>query len=764
MKKRVIAYGIAALGMAASSIHPACAQEYIRNFVAAPGNAALTLTGFNNQGQVSGNYYYARIAGIDTYHGFVWDAQTGFHDVAPQGTANNNLLALNEQGQTLGTSSPLGDFFRDTLGGIQWLNLSGFAYSPGKILTTSSQIAGHITVAGHLRAARWDPAAGALDIGQQLTTSSDSDALRISNTGFVCGYWNTGATALVNGWNFPVSHAFLWNPNTGVATDLGGLGGYYARAASINNSGQVVGNAETTGNASSHAFLATVSGTIQDLNSTLGISSSSNSYAADINNQGEIIGSADTIGNFVLDGLPTKIQYTAVGHPMAYASTLYRINDSGVILGTGAEWDPVLYRNNNGFIVLTPHRVPRNGSHSYSTYEDTALSVPKGPLLSGGGDGNSDISNLTAVLYTPAQPSLAITPQSTVAHGSVVLNPNGSFIYTPAPNFNGTDKFDFQIFDGVSYSAPATVYITVIPVNDPPVAFDSQQTLNENTLAVITPNASDVDGNALSYTITKNPVHGQLLTLSGKLTYVPNPNYYGSDSFQYKAFDGNVYSNVATVSLTINFVNVPPTVAPCTLTAYQGRVLSQAAPGLLSLASDANGDPLTVSLSVPPSTGTLTLKSNGAFSYQPNASIPFPLQDSFTIVVSDGHGGATPGVIYINILPAAQDVTSKYTIIRGGYIRTPSSTTFTQQVRLINNGADAFRGPISLVLDKLHNATLSNDTGITEIITPAGSPYVDQDINLLYPRQEISITLQFNDPTLAAISYTPRVLAGPGAR
>jgi len=73
-----------------------------------------------------------------------------------------------------------------------------------------------------------------------------------------------------------------------------------------------------------------------------------------------------------------------------------------------------------------------------------------------GNDSDPDGDPITAV--NPTQP----------AHGTVVLNSNGSFTYTPAANFNGSDSFTYQASDGKLTSAPATVTLTVLPVNDPP--------------------------------------------------------------------------------------------------------------------------------------------------------------------------------------------------------------------------------------------------------------------------------------------------------
>ena len=124
-------------------------------------------------------------------------------------------------------------------------------------------------------------------------------------------------------------------------------------------------------------------------------------------------------------------------------------------------------------------------------------------------DANGD--PLTAVLVTGP------------AHGSLSLNANGTFTYTPHANFNGTDSFTYRVSDGKSLSDPATVTIAVIPVNDAPVANDDEVTTDEDTAVSgnVLGNDTDVDGNSLSAaSVVTGPQHGGLvLNPSGSFIY-----------------------------------------------------------------------------------------------------------------------------------------------------------------------------------------------------------------------------------------------------
>jgi hypothetical protein len=143
------------------------------------------------------------------------------------------------------------------------------------------------------------------------------------------------------------------------------------------------------------------------------------------------------------------------------------------------------------------------------------------------------------------------------------VNPDGTITYTPNPDFCGTDSFTYQACDPSGACDTATVTITVTCVNDAPVAQDDTYTTNEDTpLVVAKPgilgNDYDVDGDPLTAVLVSGPAHGTLaLNPDGSFTYTPNPNFYGTDTFTYRAFDGALYSNVATVTITVSFVNDP---------------------------------------------------------------------------------------------------------------------------------------------------------------------------------------------------------------
>ena len=230
------------------------------------------------------------------------------------------------------------------------------------------------------------------------------------------------------------------------------------------------------------------------------------------------------------------------------------------------------------------------------------------------------------------------------ANGTVVINPDGIFTYTPNADFNGSDTFTFTANDGTADSTPATVSITVSPVNDAPVANGQSITTDEDTARAITLTASDVDNDPLTYTVVDQPLHGTLSGTAPNLTYTPNANDNGPDSFTFTANDGTVDSAPATVSITVVAVNDAPVANDGMLTTAEDT----AANGQLT-ATDADNDPLTFALATPATNGTAVVNPDGSYTYTPNAN--YHGDDRFTFAANDGTIDSDPATIIITVNP-----------------------------------------------------------------------------------------------------------------
>jgi hypothetical protein len=254
--------------------------------------------------------------------------------------------------------------------------------------------------------------------------------------------------------------------------------------------------------------------------------------------------------------------------------------------------------------------------------EDTSAPIT---LQAYDGDGDP----LSYVATTPAHGTLAGTP------------PN--LIYTPVQDYHGPDSFTFTVNDGISsvpISAPATISITVRPVNDWPVAASQSVTLDEDTTTAITLGASDVDGDGLTWNVTA-PAHGTLAGTPPNLTYTPAANYHGPDSFTFRVNDGSVDSTEAAVSLTVRAVNDPPTANAQFVSVNEDSTVA-----IHLVASDLDGDALAYVVSAP---------AHGALSgtapdliYTPAPGYHGP--DSFTFRVNDGTVNSPVAAVSITVV------------------------------------------------------------------------------------------------------------------
>jgi VCBS repeat-containing protein len=182
-------------------------------------------------------------------------------------------------------------------------------------------------------------------------------------------------------------------------------------------------------------------------------------------------------------------------------------------------------------------------------------------------------------------------------------------------NYNGPDSFTYQANDGTENSAPATVSITVTPVDDAPVARpDAYATAEDQKLTVdargVLGNDTDVDGRALSAIAVAKPAHGTLtLAANGGFTYTPAANWSGTDSFSYRANDGKLSSPTVKVTLTVSAVNdAPVNVRPGAQTVRRNVALVFSAAHKTRLAVtdvDAGNAPIQVTITT--THGSLTL-------------------------------------------------------------------------------------------------------------------------------------------------------------
>ena len=145
------------------------------------------------------------------------------------------------------------------------------------------------------------------------------------------------------------------------------------------------------------------------------------------------------------------------------------------------------------------------------------------------------------------------------ANGTVVVNANGSYTYTPAANFNGNDSFTFTVSDGNGGVVTYTQSITVTAVNDAPIAQDQTLPAIEDTVLNGSVTATDADGDTLSFSVAGGGTTAQggqvVMQPNGSFTYTPASGFSGTDSFTYTVSDGNGGTDTATITLNVEEVD-----------------------------------------------------------------------------------------------------------------------------------------------------------------------------------------------------------------
>ena len=249
---------------------------------------------------------------------------------------------------------------------------------------------------------------------------------------------------------------------------------------------------------------------------------------------------------------------------------------------------------------------------------------------------------------------LTATLASGPSNGILAFNSDGSFVYTPNANWNGTDSFTYLAHDGAADSNMATVTLNVAAINDAPVAADDSAAGDEDSLITgsVLGNDTDIEGDALTAAVLSGPAHGNLtLNPDGSFSYTPHANWHGTDTFTYQANDGTDNSTAATVTITVNSLNDTPETSLVTLTPIAEdsgpRLITQAQ--LLANASDADGDTLTATgLAITSGSGTLVDNGNGTWTYTP--ALNDSTSVSFGYSISDG-SLSTPGTASLDITP-----------------------------------------------------------------------------------------------------------------
>ncbi|MBW8682939.1 Ig-like domain-containing protein [Chitinophaga rhizophila] len=333
-------------------------------------------------------------------------------------------------------------------------------------------------------------------------------------------------------------------------------------------------------------------------------------------------GSIADINAFIASG---RIRYTSISNPSTVVTATVHISDNGHTGSGGPQQDVKTFPLN-----ITKLNTPPTGTGDSKT---TIRNTPVNGSVSGT-DADGD--------------PLTFTKGTDPANGSVTVNADGTYSYTPNANYTGNDHFTIRIEDGKGGSTTVTVNIIVtLPPNTPPTGTGDTKTTIRNTPVNGSVSGTDADGDALTFTKDTDPANGTAtVNTDGTYTYTPDAGYTGNDSFTIKITDGNGGETTVTVNIIVTLPpNTPPTGTGDTKTTTQNTAVSGSVSG-----SDADGDALTFTKATDPANGSVMVNVDGTYTYTPDAG--FLGGDSFTISIADGKGGTTTVTVNITVILA----------------------------------------------------------------------------------------------------------------
>ncbi|MDA0977632.1 MAG: Ig-like domain-containing protein, partial [Proteobacteria bacterium] len=307
------------------------------------------------------------------------------------------------------------------------------------------------------------------------------------------------------------------------------------------------------------------------------------------------------------------------------------------------------------------------------------------------------------------------------ASGALSFAADGSFVYTPADGFLGTDQFVYQVTDEFGAVSSARVTLNVGATNEPPVANPDQFTISNS--GVVTGNllANDLDqeGEPITASLATPPANGTVsVSVDGSFTYAPEPDFTGTDTFTYEVSDSGGRTSEGTVTVEVLGQNEPPV---ATSPGNQSIAVDESfSLDLNSVFSDPEGTPLVYSFS---STSGLVTLSGATLIIDPAGA---NAGDAFDVVVSASDGENTTStsfsvdVVSGNSPPELVAPISPISIAEGGNLVVGLGSRFTDPdgdpLTIFSSGQPAF---VTLSGNSLSITPQSGDAGTYSIVVGA---------------------------------------------
>ncbi|WP_462410750.1 beta strand repeat-containing protein [Neobacillus sp. Marseille-QA0830] len=334
----------------------------------------------------------------------------------------------------------------------------------------------------------------------------------------------------------------------------------------------------------------------------------------------------------------------ANGDTLTYSVATQAANGTASV-GSDGTWT---YTPRQGYVGSDSFIISVSDGDNGVTFFTVHVKVNQAPSV-----GNNVPSSVSTQVNTPVFGSvgandangdtLTYTVTTQGAHGFAVVDINGNWTYMPYTNYYGTDSFIITVSDG---DGGFTSFTVQVKINKAPVVGDNglvNIVTKVNTPISGSVQATDDNGDALAYTVSTRTEHGSAtVNQNGSWSYIPNQGYIGNDSFIVTVSDNDGGNTFYAVNIK---VNQAPVVSNNGLVSVSTPVDTPVSDKII--ASDANGDALSYTISTQAAHGSASVNNDGTWTYTPDQG--YAGGDSFTMTISDGDGGDTPFTVQIKV-------------------------------------------------------------------------------------------------------------------
>ncbi|MEZ8895448.1 tandem-95 repeat protein [Vibrio alginolyticus] len=301
-------------------------------------------------------------------------------------------------------------------------------------------------------------------------------------------------------------------------------------------------------------------------------------------------------------------------------------------------------------VSVTPvNDSPVAGSTSYTVHEDNSITISDAQLLANSSDLEGDVS-IDSVSYSGSD-------------GVLQINGDGTYTFSPNENFNGEVTLDVVVADEEGATDATTAGITVLEVNDPPVAGPTSYTIDEDSVLTFSEsqvllNASDVEGDVELVGISYDGPDG-IFTVNddGTCSFAPNENFNGQVQLDVTIRDEDGAEVDTVINVNVLPINDAPVSGDLAYSVDEDGAITLSQEQLLSQASDIEGDDLTASDLTVDGNATVTANDDGSFTITPDADFNGDIDIQFNITDGTDTIQATADLTVnpVNDLPVPQD-------------------------------------------------------------------------------------------------------------